>query len=284
MPPRFAYWTIILAGKPTAFRASLRDELLPTFKQLQNRHPDVVMKWFARGRLWESPEEAQAAQHRGGRESRPAGWRPGGEHRDPRERFKVPRDEKRRRFAERAHRDRRDADTPGAEDGRQRPPRQGPDRSRRPDQRTKWAEARSPSRLPRGDRPPPRDDRPARPDRPADGRKPFRRDESRRPAGHPDREPPRDRPMGRPGQKPAAPWQDRPKSGGFKPRGFKPAGFKPGFKPGGGKPGGGKFGGAKSAVSKPGGARPGGYRAPARRPGGGKPPGGRGRGGGGGSR
>jgi hypothetical protein len=38
MPPRHAYWTIILEGKPTAFRAHTREELLPTFKQLQARH------------------------------------------------------------------------------------------------------------------------------------------------------------------------------------------------------------------------------------------------------
>ena len=67
MPPRFAYWTIIVEGKPTAFRAQLREELIPTFKQLQSKHPDAVMMWFARGRLWTSPEEARAAEQRGGR-------------------------------------------------------------------------------------------------------------------------------------------------------------------------------------------------------------------------
>ena len=30
MPPRHTYWTIILEGKPTAFRAHTPDELLPT--------------------------------------------------------------------------------------------------------------------------------------------------------------------------------------------------------------------------------------------------------------
>ena len=60
MPPRFAYWTIIVEGKPTAFRTQERDELLPTFKQLQSKHPDAVMMWFSRGRLWASPEEAHA--------------------------------------------------------------------------------------------------------------------------------------------------------------------------------------------------------------------------------
>src|ERR671918_2229999 len=107
MPPRFAYWTIILEGKPTAFRAQQREDLLPTFKQLQNKHPDVVMKWFARGRLWESPEEAQAEQRRAG-ERRGSDWRPGGEHRDPRARFKVPRDVKRARFAARQRRKKKD--------------------------------------------------------------------------------------------------------------------------------------------------------------------------------
>src|SRR5260221_619076 len=64
MPPRYAYWTIIIDNKPTAFRARERDELLPTFVQLRRTNPDAVMKWFARGRLWDTPEQATwAAQH-----------------------------------------------------------------------------------------------------------------------------------------------------------------------------------------------------------------------------
>lgn len=90
MPPRYAYWTILIDQKPTAFRAREREELLPTFHQLGRKNPDVVLKWFARGRLWESPEEAQAAQRapKAPLEKRGHAWRPGGEHRDPRERFK----------------------------------------------------------------------------------------------------------------------------------------------------------------------------------------------------
>lgn len=119
MPPRYAYWTIIAGGLPTAFRAAERDELLPTFRRLQQKHPDAVMKWFARGRLWETPEAAREELdmrrrsrmapaagkdwHRPGmaprgprraagpardRQPRPADWRPGGEHRDPRQPFK----------------------------------------------------------------------------------------------------------------------------------------------------------------------------------------------------
>jgi hypothetical protein len=100
MPPRFAYWTIIVDGKPTAFRARTSEELVPTLRQLQVRQPDAVMRWFARGRLWASPDEERAAAQarRSERERRRPDWRPGGEHRDPRDRFKVPREEKRRRF------------------------------------------------------------------------------------------------------------------------------------------------------------------------------------------
>jgi hypothetical protein len=116
MPPRYAYWTIIAGGLPTAFRAADLDELLPTFRRLHEKHPDAVLKWFARGRLWDSPEaarqelearrrsrvkgprpEERTRSDRGrafGTErahrqpSRPESWRPGGDHRDPRQRFK----------------------------------------------------------------------------------------------------------------------------------------------------------------------------------------------------
>src|SRR5215510_12486014 len=121
MPPRFTYWTIIFGGQSTAFRSGTRDELLPTFKQIQAKHPDAQLRYFARGKLWFSEEEAQAALARerfersrppradrpgagnrepdaGSRERRGRDWRPGGDHKDPRDRFKVPRDVKRARF------------------------------------------------------------------------------------------------------------------------------------------------------------------------------------------
>ena len=86
MPPRYAYWTIIAEGLPTAFRAAEREELMPTFQRLKEKHPDAEMKWFARGKLWASPEAARDAPRRG--PARGPEWRPGGEHRDPREKFK----------------------------------------------------------------------------------------------------------------------------------------------------------------------------------------------------
>jgi hypothetical protein len=85
MPPRYAYWTIIAGGLPTAFRAAAREELLPTFQRIKDKHPDAEMKYFARGKLWESPEAARAAEKRRG--TRGHDWRPGGDHRDPRQKF-----------------------------------------------------------------------------------------------------------------------------------------------------------------------------------------------------
>src|SRR5437870_2586817 len=92
MPPRYAYWTILIDGAPTAFRAREREELLPTFNQLRRTNPDSVMKWFARGKLWDNPEQAQwAAEHLPlSQKSRGRDWRPGGHHKDPRARFAKP--------------------------------------------------------------------------------------------------------------------------------------------------------------------------------------------------
>ena len=97
MPPLYAYWTIIAGGLPTAFRAAERDELLPTFHRIKEKHPDAQMKWFARGKLWESQDAAHAAEKRGGAgrrdqrdrdgQRRSRDWRPGGDHRDPRQKF-----------------------------------------------------------------------------------------------------------------------------------------------------------------------------------------------------
>jgi hypothetical protein len=91
MPPRYSYWTILAGGLPTAFRAAERADLLPTFNRIREKHPDAEMKWFARGRLWSSPEEAQADLQRA-RVRRSRDWRPGGEHRDPRQTFKARRE------------------------------------------------------------------------------------------------------------------------------------------------------------------------------------------------
>jgi hypothetical protein len=88
MPPRFAYWTILIDNAPTAFRARDAQELLPTVNQLKRTNDNVVMRWFSGGTLWDSPEAAREARRRPKpREKRSADWRPGGQHRDPRARF-----------------------------------------------------------------------------------------------------------------------------------------------------------------------------------------------------
>jgi hypothetical protein len=95
-------WVILAGDTPTSFRARSKDVLLPTLYQLQRTQPDVSLKWFERGRLWSSPLEAREAlvASRGRRRTttRPADWRPGGSHKDPKQRFELTRDQKRARF------------------------------------------------------------------------------------------------------------------------------------------------------------------------------------------
>jgi hypothetical protein len=110
MPPRYAYWTILVDGQPTAFRAAEVEELLPTLKRLQVKQPTAVMKWFQRGRLWDSHDEAREKLAEGytvnpdgsleppSEEHRAKGWRPGGEHRDPREKYQLAKKAKWQKF------------------------------------------------------------------------------------------------------------------------------------------------------------------------------------------
>jgi len=101
MPPRFAYWTILIDNAPTAFRARNFEELLPTVNQLKRKNENVTVKWFSGGQLWDSPEHARETRlaarpkvvEKRGRE-----WRPGGEHKDPRARFDKKEKKDRRDF------------------------------------------------------------------------------------------------------------------------------------------------------------------------------------------
>jgi 23S rRNA pseudouridine2605 synthase len=127
MPPRYAYWTIFIDGQPTAFRAREREELQPTLVQLQRKNTDVTMRWFARGKLWDSREAEQAdfnqqrhaATEPRDRRDRPQGaerrgsdWRPGGTHKDPRDRFKK-KNRPERAWSEKDPATQRDRDKPG---------------------------------------------------------------------------------------------------------------------------------------------------------------------------
>jgi hypothetical protein len=103
MPAPYAFWVIVDGVTPTAFRAKQRETLIPTLKQLQRTQPNVSLRWFDRGRLWDSPLAARDAlrARRLARPDRRPEWRPGGNHVDPKERFKLTRDQKRARFKKR---------------------------------------------------------------------------------------------------------------------------------------------------------------------------------------
>jgi hypothetical protein len=106
VPPRYAFWTILIDQKPTAFRAAQQEDLLPTLHQLRRTNKDVLLKWFARGKLWDSPDAERAAQRTPKlMAKRGPEWRPGGTHQDPRARFsKGGRRTQRDRAAQQPHR------------------------------------------------------------------------------------------------------------------------------------------------------------------------------------
>ena len=229
MPPRFAYWTILVGGLPTAFRAAEREELLPTFKRLQEKNPDAIMRWFTRGKLWDSPEAARAAlieERQGERPARGRDWRPGGQHRDPRQKYidaKKARNVDRRK--QRFERRQNDGGAPTPDD---RPPRPRPPGSR-PDGPSGWKD------RPHGQKPEARREWSDRPRGPKpEGRREWNdRPRGPKPAGRSEW---KDRPTGpkAPGSRPEGPqaWKDRPR--GPRPPG-KPGGFGSG-RPAGPRP------------------------------------------------
>ena len=233
MPLRHAFWIIVAGTTPTSFKARRSEDLLPTLRQLQRTQPDTVLRWFERGRLWESPEAARE-DHLAQRKStaaRKRDWRPGGDHVDPRARFKVPRDVKRARFKERARREH--AEGPSTPAGARRSG-QGPPPDSRPDQGSSSPpETRRGPGFPLGGWPGPSGDRPftSRPPRDRQGdRPPGNRPFSNRPPGDHRRS---DRPFGKrpPGDRPRGdrPFGDRPFSNRppGRPRGDRPFGSRP---------------------------------------------------------
>jgi hypothetical protein len=129
MPPRHAYWTILVDDQPTAFRAHEAEELLPTLNRLREKNASAVLKWFERGQLfdsrdaardagfgrgerrWEGPRpdrqsEDERGDHRRGEQRtrgaqtapRDKNWRPGGDHRDPRQKYRDAKKAKWNRF------------------------------------------------------------------------------------------------------------------------------------------------------------------------------------------
>jgi hypothetical protein len=68
VPPRYAYWTIIVDDQPTAFRAAALDDIMPTFNRLKEKQPTAKLMWFQSGKLWPSRIDArEAMQVRGER-------------------------------------------------------------------------------------------------------------------------------------------------------------------------------------------------------------------------
>jgi hypothetical protein len=83
MPPRYAYWTILVDNAPTAFRSGSKEELLPTFNRLKEKHASAVMMWWQNGKLWPSRLDAQEAMRARGEigrrnDSRQADRKPAG--------------------------------------------------------------------------------------------------------------------------------------------------------------------------------------------------------------
>ena len=117
MAQAHSFWMIIDGAVPTAFRARDREDLLPTLNQLLRTQPGVKLVWFEGGRSWDSPEAAKEARELRRRESRgrKPTWRPGGAHVDPREKYKISRDDKRARFKKRATFERQRSEEGGPE-------------------------------------------------------------------------------------------------------------------------------------------------------------------------
>ena len=82
MPPRYAYWTILVDNQPTAFRAGAKEDLLPTFNRLKAKNPSAVMMWFQNGKLWPSRVDAQEAMLARGEMGRRGDARQGGGFRE----------------------------------------------------------------------------------------------------------------------------------------------------------------------------------------------------------
>lgn len=51
MPPRYAYWVIILDGAATSFGARSPEKRRPTFNRLRAKDPGARLRWFERGKL-----------------------------------------------------------------------------------------------------------------------------------------------------------------------------------------------------------------------------------------
>jgi hypothetical protein len=173
MPPRYAYWTILVDGQPTAFRAAMQDDLMPTFRRLKEKHPSAVLMWFQNGTLWSSRLEAQEAMRARGERGKAGDVRQGGGFRDRKRSSASPR--------------------PAASRDSERYDRRPPKPRDQPSPKLEWKPKGSASERPKlewtpkgkvgADRPARQDDRrSAKPSRPH-GHKPDARGRNWRPGG-----------------------------------------------------------------------------------------------------
>ena len=231
MPPRFAYWTIILDGAPTSFRMKERDEILPLFNQLKAKNPGALLKWFSGGRLWDSPEQAKEVRDvekvRRFREERAKDTK---EQREIEDREMAAFREKHGRPADGSDQPAPpEREAPGSPEGEDRP----------------WSRGAS---APRASRPP--SDRRGKDWRPG-GEHKDPRDKYKLPPGEA-RKRWKDRNLG-----PRVPRPFGSKPGGDRPYGDRPPGPRPfGSKPGGDRPYGDRPRGDRPYGGKPGGDRP----------------------------
>ena len=61
MPPRYAYWTILVDDQPTAFRAGAQGRPDADLQSPEGKAPSATMMWFQNGKLWPSRLDAQEA-------------------------------------------------------------------------------------------------------------------------------------------------------------------------------------------------------------------------------
>jgi hypothetical protein len=125
MPPRYAYWTIIVDNQPTAFRSSSQEELMPTFKRLKAKNDTAVMMWFQLGKLWPSRVDAQEFMHARGEMARKGDDRQLSSRSSSGGGF---RDRERKPFRERTERSPRTAWTPRGEPSSPAPARNADDK------------------------------------------------------------------------------------------------------------------------------------------------------------
>jgi hypothetical protein len=162
MPPRYAYWTILIGDQPTAFRAGAQEDLMPTFKRLQAKNPDAKMMWFQNGKLWPSRLDAQEAMRARGEmgrrgDDRQSGFRSRDREFRPKTQDSRPRADKRPDWKPRSEAE--GTSGPKTQDSRPRTSEKldwkpkgeftpAPKRSERPDWQPK---SQAPSPKPRGD-------------------------------------------------------------------------------------------------------------------------------------